>query len=313
MTNTMPTLTPAEENIILHKGTEAPFTGEYRDSKGTGTYICRQCGMPLYRSTDKFDSGCGRPSLDGALPWAVTRTDDAYGMRTEITCTHCGWHLGHVFIGEQLTDKNTRHCVNSLSMKFIPEWQPLPAGVVAQATEPTYEKATFGGGCFRCIEAWIQWLRGVIQVDSWYSGGKREFPTYEHICTGCTGHIEVIQVTFDPAIISYEILLQVFFTLHDPCSMDKQGGDSGEQYRSVIFTHNDAQADIAHALIDRLTAEKVYDAPIVTEVRPLDKFRIAEGYHQNYYNQHASKPYCQLVINPKLVKLRSERKEYLKD
>lgn len=297
-------LTEEEKRVIIDKGTERAFTGEYRNTKEPWMYYCRQCGSALYDAHDKFDSGCGWPSFDDAIPGAIERVDDADGMRTEITCAHCHGHLGHVFIGEQLTEKNTRHCVNSLSMKFIP---------AVQNTLPQYEQATFWWWCFWCIEAGIQRLKWVVQVQSGYSGGKRKFPTYEHICTGCTGHIEVVQVTFDPAIISYELLLKVFFALHDPTSIDKQWADTWEQYRSVIFYHSDEQKNTAEQVIQYLATEQVYDQLIVTEIRPLETFWVAEWYHQNYYNQHANKPYCQLVINPKLAKLRKEFQHLLKE
>lgn len=297
-------LNEEEKRIIINKGTEMPFVWEYTNTKDAGTYYCRQCGTALYRSEDKFASDCGRPSFDDAIPWAVKWTDDEDGVRTEITCANCGWHLWHVFIGERMTEKNTRHCVNSLSMKFVPD---------SKVKIPTYEKATFGWGCFWCIEAWVQRLKWVIEVQSWYSWWKRTFPTYEHICTGCTGHIEVVQVTYDPTIISYEVLLKVFFSLHNPTSVDKQWGDAGEQYRSVIFYHDDMQKSIVDKVITELNSAAIYDEPIVTEVRPLETFWLAEWYHQNYFNQHENKPYCQLVINPKLTKLRKEWSHLLKD
>lgn len=297
-------LTAEEKRIILDKGTEMPFVWEYVNTKEPGTYYCRQCGTALYRSEDKFASDCGWPSFDDAIPGAINRVDDEDGMRTEITCANCNWHLGHVFVGERITEKNTRHCVNSLSMKFVAD---------TKVEIPVYEKATFWWWCFWCIEAGVQRLKWVIEVQSWYSGWKRTYPTYEHICTGCTGHIEVVQVTFDPAIISFETLIKVFFSLHNPTSVDKQWGDAGEQYRSVIFYHNEEQKIIVDKVISELTTAAIYDEPIVTEVRPLEAFWIAEWYHQNYYNQHDNKPYCQLVINPKLAKLRKERAHLLKD
>lgn len=296
-------LTEEEKRVIIDKGTERAFTGEYRNSKWAGTYYCRQCGSALYHSEHKFDSQCGWPSFDDAIPGAVDWVDDADGMRTEITCAHCHGHLWHVFVGEQITEKNIRHCVNSLSMKFVSD---------AKIELPTYELATFGGGCFWCIEAVVQRLQWVVQVQSGYSGGKRKFPTYEHICTGCTGHIEVVQVTFDPKIISYDILLKVFFALHDPTSVDKQWADAWEQYRSVIFYHDELQKNTIDTVIQHLEAEKVYENPIVTEIRPLEKFWVAEWYHQNYYNQHENKSYCQLVINPKIAKLKKEWLHLLK-
>lgn len=142
-------LTDEEKHIIEDKGTEMPYSGQYVDNKQTGTYLCRRCNTPLYRSTDKFDSHCGWPSFDDAIPGRVLQTLDADGMRTEITCATCGAHLGHVFVGEQMTEKNTRHCVNSLSMKFVAE----------VIDENIYDVAYFGGGCFWCVEAIMQRLR----------------------------------------------------------------------------------------------------------------------------------------------------------
>ncbi len=280
-----------------------PFTWEYVNTREAGVYYCRQCGSALYSADDKFASECGWPSFDDAVPGAVKRVDDADGMRTEIICANCNWHLGHVFIGEQLTEKNTRHCVNSLSMKFVP-WR---------VEMPKHEIAVFGGGCFWCIEAGIQRLRWVLQVLSWYAGGRRKAPTYEHICTGCTGHIEVIQVTFDPAVITYETLLQVFFTLHDPTSVDRQGADVGEQYKSVIFYRDKFQQEVAEKVVVSLEEQKIYDKPIVTQLRQLNQFRVAEWYHQNYYDQHADRPYCQIVISPKIKKLKEQWVHLLKE
>lgn len=303
-------LSEEEKRVIIDKGTEMPFVGEYVTTKEPGTYYCRQCGAALYSSDDKFASDCGWPSFDDAIPGAVKWVDDADWMRTEITCTNCNWHLWHVFIGERITEKNTRHCVNSLSMKFVKKDKTLHD---TQDDEKVYEKATFGWGCFWCIEAGIQRLKGVIEVQSWYSGWKRTYPSYEHICTGCTGHIEVVQVTFDPTIISYETLLKVFFTLHNPTSVDKQWWDAGEQYRSVIFYHDTIQRDIIEKVIAEINSTGIYDSPIVTQVSKLEQFWIAEWYHQNYFNQHENKPYCQLVINPKLAKLRKEWAHLLKE
>lgn len=296
-------LTPEEERVIVDKGTERPFTGEYREHKATGTYVCRRCDAPLYRSTDKFDSGCGRPSFDDAIPGRVKRTDDADGMRTEITCATCDAHLGHVFIGEHLTDKNTRHCVNSLSMRFIPE-------EIKPEQSPI---AYFGGGCFWCVEAVMQKLRGVTEVRSGFMGGKREHPSYEQVVTWASGHIEVVKVIYDAKIVSYETLLAVFFASHDPTSLDRQGGDAGQQYHSVIFYANDEQKMDAEQFMKKLTDEQTYDKPIVTELRPVETFWIAEWYHQNYYAQHPDKPYCQIVINPKVQKLREKFADLLKD
>lgn len=295
-------LTNEEKHIIEDKWTEMPYSGEYVDNKKAWTYLCRRCNTPLYHSSAKFDSHCWRPSFDDAIPGRVKRTDDADGVRTEITCATCGAHLGHVFIGEHMTDKNTRHCVNSLSMRFVPEI----------VDDPKTEIAYFWGGCFRCIEAVMNRLKWVLEVQSGYMWGKRPHPTYEQVCTWVSWHIEIVKVIYDPAIIEYDDLLHVFFASHDPTSMDRQWGDAWEQYRSVIFYANDEQKKMTEDFMKSLQREWVYDKPIVTELRPAEKFRIAEGYHQNYYNQHGTKPYCQIVINPKVAKLREKFSHLLK-
>jgi peptide-methionine (S)-S-oxide reductase len=163
--------------------------------------------------------------------------------------------------------------------------------------------ATLGGGCFWCIEAAMQQLKGVSKVVSGYAGGATKDPTYEDVCGGSTGHAEVVQVTFDPAVLPYKTLLQAFFTVHDPTTPDRQGADVGTQYRSVIFTHTPGQASTAKALIAELQGD-VFDDPIVTQVLPAPTFYPAEDYHQDYYNQNSSQGYCSAVIRPKLAKLR---------
>lgn len=301
----MPTLhplTPEEERIIVHKGTEAPFTGEYDDHFQQGTYLCRRCHTPLYRSKDKFRSGCGWPSFDDAIDGRVRWQQDEDGRRTEITCATCGAHLGHVFVGEHLTDKNTRYCVNSLSMLFVPE----------VAEEPKTERATFGGGCFWCLEATFRLLKGVSEVTSGYSGGQTKFPTYEQVSRGNSGHIEVTQVVYDPSVITYNDLLKVFFSLHNPTTPGRQGNDVGEQYSSVIFYHNEAQKTQAEAMIKELTEEQLWPEPIVTQVRPLDTFWIAEDYHQNYLERNPNQPYCVAIVKPKVAHLRQEWAHLLK-
>ncbi len=300
-------LNEQEKYIIQEKGTEHPFTGQYRDTNTPWTYYCRQCGQALYYSADKFESDCWRPSFDDAIPGAVKQEDDLDGMRTEIICNHCEWHLGHVFTGEQLTDKNTRHCVNSASMIFVAS----DTTDKKSNQEQNYEVAILGWWCFRCIEAPLQRLKGVIQVQPWYSGGKREFPNYEQVTTWVSWHSEVVKVIFDTHIINYETLLKVFFTLHDPTSKDKQWNDEGSQYRSIIFTTHDDQRDISVKIIKQLENNNTYESPIVTEVRPLEKFRPAEWYHHNFYNQHPEKPYCKMIITPKIEKLKEERKDLM--
>lgn len=172
--------------------------------------------------------------------------------------------------------------------------------------------ATLGGGCFWCLEAVYQQLEGVQNVVSGYSGGHVANPTYEEVCGKKTGHAEVIQVTFDPAVVSYRDILEVFFSIHDPTTMNRQGGDIGPQYRSVIFYHDDEQRRTAEEIVAELTAEHAFDSPIVTEIQPLDVFHAAEQYHQNYYAQNTAQPYCAFVISPKIAKFRKKFAERLR-
>lgn len=270
-------LTADEKQVIIYKGTERPFTGKYYDFKAKGTYVCKQCGSPLYRSEDKFDSRCGWPSFDDEIPGAVKRVPDADGRRTEIVCARCGAHLGHVFTGEGLTPKNTRHCVNSISMEFIP------------AEELKIDTAIFAGGCFWGVEYYMKKAPGVLAVESGYIGGKVEDPSYEEVCEGNTGHVEAVRVLFDASKTDYETLTKLFFEIHDPTQQDHQGPDYGEQYRSEIFYNSPEQKAVAEKLIQELK-EKGY--AVVTRLAPTTTFWVAEDYHQNYYTRKGTLPYC---------------------
>ncbi|MBQ4279592.1 MAG: bifunctional methionine sulfoxide reductase B/A protein [Rikenellaceae bacterium] len=273
-------LNAEERRVILGKGTEAPFTGQYYKTKEKGTYVCRQCGAPLYRSDDKFDSGCGWPSFDDEIPGAVKRLPDADGRRTEIVCAQCGGHLGHVFEGEGFTPKNTRHCVNSVSMEFVP---------ADEAKTARTDTAIFAGGCFWGVEHLMQQAPGVLTVESGYTGGRTAHPTYEQVCSHTTGHAEAVRVTFDPSKTDYETLARLFFEIHDPTQADGQGPDIGDQYRSEVFYNSPEQKAAAEKLIARLKA-KGYR--VVTKVTPATAFWPAEPYHQDYYERKGSQPYC---------------------
>ena len=168
------------------------------------------------------------------------------------------------------------------------------------------EIATLGGGCFWCLEAVYQQMEGVESIVSGYMGGRVENPTYEQVCTGKSGHVEVVHLTFDPAVAPYREILEVFFAMHDPTSWDRQGNDSGPQYRSVIFYHSDAQRATAEETIRDLNAQGIWDAPIVTEVRPAETFYPAEDYHQDYFRNHPMQPYCAFVVAPKVRKFRDK-------
>lgn len=173
------------------------------------------------------------------------------------------------------------------------------------------ETATLGGGCFWCLEAVYQNVDGVDEVVSGYAGGDVPNPGYRQVCTGTTGHAEVVQVTFDPDVISYRDVLEIFFTIHDPTTKDREGADVGPQYRSIILHHDADQRETAEALIDELEADGVFGDPIVTEVEPLDTFYEAESEHQDYYERNPNLPYCQAVISPKLTKLRQKHADKL--
>jgi peptide-methionine (S)-S-oxide reductase len=171
----------------------------------------------------------------------------------------------------------------------------------------THEIATLGGGCFWCIDTIFRELVGVEKVESGYAGGRTPNPTYRDVCSGMTGHAEVVQVTFDPEVLSFRDLLGVFFTVHDPTTPDRQGADVGTQYRSIVLYHSDAQRETAKQVIDQLNRDKVWDDPIVTQLVPFTTFHSAEQYHQDYYSQNQNQPYCQIVIAPKVAKFRKDQ------
>ncbi|MBI5402758.1 MAG: bifunctional methionine sulfoxide reductase B/A protein [Ignavibacteriae bacterium] len=276
-------LTPEEERVIINKGTERPFTGEYENYFEKGTYICKRCDTPLYTSDSKFHSGCGWPSFDREIPGMVKRVPDADGSRTEIICNTCGAHLGHVFTGEGFTDKNTRHCVNSISLKFVKDTTDMKTGEVKT------EKAIFAGGCFWGVEYYFQKANGVKSTEVGYIGGHKDNPTYKEVCSGKTGHIEAIEVEFDPLQTSYEEMAKLFFEIHDFTQTNGQGPDIGEQYLSEIFYFDDAQKETAEKLIKVLT-DKGYK--VATNLRKATTFWQAEDYHQEYYQKNGHEPYC---------------------
>jgi peptide methionine sulfoxide reductase msrA/msrB len=276
-------LTSMEKFVIEQKGTEAPFTGEYVDHFDNGTYHCKKCGEELFASSDKFKSDCGWPSFDEALPGKVKEIPDADGRRTEIVCANCGAHLGHVFTGEGFTDKNVRHCVNSISLNFQEEKADAEVPEVREA------KAYFAGGCFWGVEYYLQQLDGVISSSVGFMGGDLVNPGYYEVVRGSTGHVETTEVVYNPEIISYEELTKYFFEIHDPTQLDRQGPDVGVQYRSVIFYASEEEKETAQNLINILK-RKGYD--VVTKLEPLQPFYQAENYHQDYYENKGSLPYC---------------------
>ena len=276
------TLTKEEQRVIINKGTERAYTGEYTDTKESGTYLCKWCDAQLYKSSDKFDSHCGWPSFDDEIDGAIEKHTDLDGSRTEIVCTNCQGHLGHVFMGEGYTNKNVRHCVNSISLKFIPD---------SKMDKVNIETAIFAGGCFWGVEHLFKQQSGILDLEVGYIGGHKENPTYKEICYENTGHAEAIRIKFDTNVVSFKELAKLFFEIHDPTQMDRQGPDIGDQYRSEVFYTNEKQKSITLELIDSLKAKGL---DIVTVVSKAATFWPAENYHQDYYNNNGGTPYCHI-------------------
>ncbi|MEL6497808.1 MAG: bifunctional methionine sulfoxide reductase B/A protein [Planctomycetota bacterium] len=274
-------LTKEERTILLNDGTEPAFCGNLLDNKMNGFYACKLCGLPLFESESKFDSGTGWPSFDRAVdPDHVKYTEDrSYGMvRTEIECARCDGHLGHVF-ADGPTSTGRRYCLNSASLDFFESESEIPVRSQPVETETAY----LAGGCFWGVEHYFQKQSGVIDVVSGYQGGHVENPTYKQVCTGKTGHTESVRITYDPSQITFRELLEVFFVVHDPRQLNRQGPDIGTQYRSAIFATNDEQLRIAREFIDEAASDpKFKGRPIVTEVNEFATFYEAEDYHQDY-------------------------------
>ncbi len=274
-------LTPEESYVLEQKGTERPFSGRYNDFYKDGIYLCKRCGAELYRSIDKFSSGCGWPSFDDEIESAIKKIPDEDGKRTEIVCSTCGGHLGHIFYGEGFTSKNTRHCVNSISMIFKD----------ANLECEQHAFAYFAAGCFWGVEYYFKNLEGVYSAICGYMGGHEENPNYEIVCTGNSGHLEVVRVEYDECIVSFEELAKYFFEIHDFTQTNGQGPDIGSQYLSAIFYIDEKQKQDSLKLINYLeemgykVATSLYNASEIS-------FYEAENYHQNYYTKSGKKPYC---------------------
>ena len=271
-------LTEFEKHVLIDKGTERAFTGEYTTNKENGLYRCKVCNAPLYSSKDKFDSNCGWPSFDDAIPGAIKEVPDNDGWRTEIVCANCGAHMGHVFRGEGYTNKNTRHCVNSVSLNF--EKKPL---------DKQEAKAYFAGGCFWGVEYYLAQVDGVSEVSSGFMGGHVKSPGYNAVVRGNTGHLETVEVTYNPGKVTFETLAKTFFEIHDPTQSDGQGPDIGSQYLSAVFVNNDTERQVVNRLIERLTQRGF---KVVTKVLDAAPFYKAEAYHQDYYERKGTTPYC---------------------
>lgn len=274
-------LTEEEKIVILRKGTEMPFMGEFTHNKEKGIYLCKQCDTPLFVSGDKFESESGWPSFDDAIEGRVKKIPDPDGRRTEIVCSTCGGHLGHVFFGERFTPKNTRYCVNSISMKF--------QNANDKIKTETKKYAYFASGCFWGTEYWFM-KNYDVKTDVGYMGGIKYNPTYQEVSSGRTGHVETVRVEYDPLKINYEDLVKLFFETHDYSQTDGQGPDIGSQYLSVIFYNDENEKKIAEKYIGILK-KKGFVATSLKDARK-SKFWIAEDYHQEYYKKKKGTPYC---------------------
>ena len=315
-------LTKDQFHILRSQGTERAFCGTLLDNHKDGVYTCAGCGLPLFTSDAKFNSGTGWPSFFQPIAKenVVERADDSLGVhRMEINCARCDGHLGHVFEdGPRPT--GLRFCLNSESLKFVDKTKLAtladPLAEQKVGGEPTLKDgqamAVFAGGCFWCTEAAFEQLKGITDVESGYAGGSKETANYERVCSGDTGHAEAIRVTYDPKQISYDRLLDAFFNAHDPTSLNRQGNDVGTQYRSAIFYTSESEQKAARAKIKHLTETKAFPDPIVTSLEPLREFYPAETYHQDYAKKHPNQPYIAAHALPLAEKVREKLPELVK-
>ena len=299
-------LSSEQFEVTQQCGTEAPFHNAYWDNHKPGIYVDVVSGEPLFSSLDKFDSGTGWPSFTqpAISNGVVEKKDSTLGMeRTEVRSKMADSHLGHVF-NDGPGQNGLRYCINSAALEFIPVEEMDQAGY-GQYLEPfvkaglikasTHETAILAGGCFWGMEEIIRKIPGVIKTTVGYSGGTTADPTYEEVCTGATGHAEAIQVVFDPARLSYEALLDYFFRMHDPTTLNRQHNDVGTQYRSVIFYASEAQKQTAERVKARWNKSGKFSRPITTEITAATKFYPAEEYHPEYLVKHPGGYTCHVL------------------
>lgn len=291
-------LTPEAYRVLRKAGTERAFTGKYNDHYEDGIYHCAGCGTPLFSSETKYDHGTGWPSFTAPVKEEHLEyfNDFKLGMkRIEVRCAVCGGHLGHVFDdGPAPTFKH--FCINSVSLDFRPTGADDEKAAVSNTPKiesdnkkPDVETAVFAGGCFWGVEFKFRQVEGVLATEVGYTGGKTENPTYTRVCTKNTGHAEAVRLNYDAAQISYEELLDVFFDIHDPTQLNRQGPDVGDQYRSAVFYLNEEQKQAAEKKIAALENSGRYKKPVVTQVAAASTFYRAEEYHQQYIEKNYGK------------------------
>lgn len=282
-------LTEEQYYVTRQHGTERPFSSGMCELFEPGKYACVCCNTLLFDAGEKFDSGTGWPSFtQPAKENSISyHQDGSLAMtRIETLCNTCEAHLGHVFPdGPQ--PSGLRYCMNAVALKKVEEKEAV---------------ATFGGGCYWCTEAVFRSIKGVISVESGFSDGEVPEPSYKDVCTGETGHAEVVQIAYDPSVISYEELLRVHMGTHDPTTLNAQGADVGTQYRSTILYRTDEERRIAEALLEELS--DTFDSDIVTDIKAFEIFYPAPEDHDDYYNRNPQQGYCQAVISPKVAKFR---------
>jgi peptide methionine sulfoxide reductase msrA/msrB len=294
-------LTPEQYRVMRRGDTERPFSGEYNDFWQDGTYVCAGCGTPLFRSESKYDHGTGWPSFSVPVSEKNLVFKDDYALlmkRVEVRCAVCGAHLGHVF-DDGPAPTFLHYCVNSASLRFIPtgaaenapgktpDARPrTKARGTSVAPSESVEKATFAAGCFWGVEHKLGKIPGVLSTVVGYTGGRTADPTYEEVCTGKTGHAEAVEVAFDPSKVAYGELVRRFFEIHDPTQVNRQGPDTGTQYRSAIFYHGEKQRDTAAGIMADLKESGRYKEPLATELTAASPFYRAEEYHQKYFEKH---------------------------